>query len=51
MIVIAKLVLKDKGIDFKAFVSQVGDIKLDKAYTELDLTKIEDNEEYGITAE
>ena len=40
---IAKLVLKKKGIDFKAYVSQVGDLKLNKSYTELDLTKIEDN--------
>ncbi len=40
---IAKLVLKEKGIDFKAYVSQVGDLKLNKSYTELDLTKIEDN--------
>ena len=40
---IAKLVLKEKGIDFKAYVSQVGDLKLDKPYTELDLSKIEDN--------
>lgn len=40
---IAKLVLKEKGIDFKAYVSQVGDLKLNKSYKELDLTKIEDN--------
>ncbi|MDB4835175.1 chorismate synthase [Cyclobacteriaceae bacterium] len=40
---IAKLALQSKGIDFKAYVSQVGDIKLNKAYTELDLSKIEDN--------
>ncbi len=40
---IAKLALKQLGIDIKAYVSQAGSIKLDKPYTELDLSKIEDN--------
>jgi len=39
---IAKLILKQSGIDIAAFVSQVGDIKADH-YTNLDLTKTEDN--------
>ena len=39
---IAKLLLKQSGIDIAAFVSQVGDIKADH-YTNLDLTKTEDN--------
>lgn len=39
---IAKLLLKQSGIDIAAFVSQVGDIKADH-YTTLDLTKTEDN--------
>ena len=40
---IAKMILKDKGIDVKAYVSQVGEIRTEKAYHELDLSKIEDN--------
>ena len=40
---VAKLFLKSKGIDVKAYVSQVGSIKLDKEYSQLDLSKIEDN--------
>jgi chorismate synthase len=39
---IAKLLLKESGVDVSAFVSQVGDIKADH-YTNLDLTKTEDN--------
>ena len=38
---IAKQVLKD--VSFNAYVSGVGHIKLDKPYTELDLTQIESN--------
>ena len=40
---VAKLFLKSKGIDVKVYVSQVGSIKLDKEYSQLDLGKIEDN--------
>ncbi|KYG80174.1 chorismate synthase [Roseivirga ehrenbergii] len=40
---VAKLFLKHHGISFHAYVSQVGHLKLDKDYTQLDLTKIEDN--------
>jgi chorismate synthase len=39
---IAKLLLKSAGVDINAYVSQVGDIKA-PAYTELDLSKTEDN--------
>lgn len=39
---IAKLLLRESGVDISAFVSQVGDIKTDH-YTNLDLTKTEDN--------
>jgi chorismate synthase len=39
---VAKLLLKQSGVDISAFVSQVGDIKTDH-YTKLDLTKTEDN--------
>lgn len=39
---IAKLLLKQSGVDVSAFVSQVGDIKADH-YTNLDLSKTEDN--------
>lgn len=39
---IAKLLLKQSGVDVSAFVSQVGEIKADH-YTNLDLTKTEDN--------
>jgi len=41
---IAKLMLKEFGITFHAYVSQVGDLKLEKNYTELDLSKTEDND-------
>lgn len=39
---IAKLLLKQSGVNIQAFVSQVGDIKADH-YTTLDLSKTEDN--------
>ena len=40
---IAKLYLGVKGIHINAYVSQVGDLKLDASYQELDLSKTEDN--------
>ena len=40
---IAKLMLRDVGVSFYAYVSQVGELKLSKSYQELDLTKTEDN--------
>ncbi|RKQ51278.1 chorismate synthase [Roseivirga pacifica] len=40
---IAKLFLKHHGVSAQAYVSQVGALKLDKPYTELDLSKTEDN--------
>ncbi|MEQ9304027.1 MAG: chorismate synthase [Marinoscillum sp.] len=40
---IAKLMLKDLGITFHAYVSQVGDLALDKHYLDLDLSKTESN--------
>ncbi len=40
---IAKLYLKKLGIDFKAYVSQVGALQLGKTYEELDLNNIESN--------
>lgn len=39
---IAKLVLKQLKIEITAFTSQVGGIKLEKMYTEYDLSKIEE---------
>lgn len=39
----AKQVLRKLGVTISAFTSQVGDISLDKDYTELDLSKIDDN--------
>lgn len=41
---IAKLMLKEKGITFHAYVSQVGDLSLEKPYTELDLSQTETND-------
>lgn len=38
---IAKLFLSQSGINIQAYVSQVGALKLDKPYNELDLTKVE----------
>ena len=40
---IAKLYLDVKDIHASAYVSQVGDLKLEKSYLELDLSKTEDN--------
>lgn len=39
---VAKLLLAKSNIEVISYVSQVGTIKLDKSYTELDLTKVED---------
>ena len=41
---IAKLMLKKAGVSFHAYVSQVGDLKLDKPYTDLDLSLTETND-------
>lgn len=40
---IAKQLLAQNGISIQAFVSAVGDIQLEKEYTELDLTETESN--------
>ena len=40
---IAKQVLAKAGVSIQAFVSRVGEIELNKSYTELDLSKTEDN--------
>jgi chorismate synthase len=40
---IAKLILKEKNITINAFVKQVGKIKLEKSFEELDLSKTENN--------
>lgn len=40
---IAKLLLKHAGITVQAYVSQVGELKLDKPYTELDLAQTDSN--------
>ncbi|MDI1323890.1 MAG: chorismate synthase [Algoriphagus sp.] len=40
---IAKQLLETKGVTVQAFVSQVGDLTLDKSYQELDLSKVEEN--------
>jgi chorismate synthase len=40
---IAKQILAVKGITIQAFVSQVGEVKMEKSYTETDLTKTDDN--------
>lgn len=40
---LAKTVLSQLGITIQAYVSQVGPLKLNKSYTELDLSKTEDN--------
>lgn len=40
---IAKLLLRQQGITAQAYVSQVGNLRLEKGYRELDLTKTEDN--------
>ena len=41
---IAKQILSQIGISISAYVSQVGDLKIDKAYHELDLTLTETND-------
>lgn len=41
---LAKLLLKTRGIDVQAWVSQVGHIELKQTYTELDLTLTESND-------
>jgi chorismate synthase len=40
---IAKLYLKTLGIEVISYVSQTGNLKLEKPYTELDLSKTDDN--------
>lgn len=40
---VAKLLLKHYNITCQSYVSQVGDLKLETPYTELDLSKTEDN--------
>ncbi|MFN4086415.1 MAG: chorismate synthase [Spirosomataceae bacterium] len=40
---VAQLVLKSLGVQVMSYVSQVGPLVLTKSYTELDLSKIEDN--------
>mgnify|MGYP000861495376 FL=1 len=40
---IAKLMLKKLGVNITAYVSQVGPLKLDKNYSQLDLNKTENN--------
>ena len=40
---IAKQLLEAKGISVQAYVSQVGNLKLEKSYQELDLDKAEEN--------
>lgn len=41
---IAKLMLNQLGVQCQAYVSQVGDLKLQKSYEELDLTKTDTND-------
>jgi chorismate synthase len=40
---VAKLLLKQKGIEVRAYVSQVGNLSIDKTYQQLDLSRIEEN--------
>ncbi len=40
---VAQLVLQRFGISIKAYVSQVGDVKVSRPYTELDLDNVDDN--------
>lgn len=40
---LAKMVLKTLNVEIQSYVSQVGKLKLDKEYWELDLSKTEDN--------
>ncbi len=41
---IAKLLLKEIGVTCHAYVSQVGDLRLEKSYLELDLSQIDAND-------
>lgn len=41
---IAKMMLRESGVTFQAYVSQVGALRLEKNYTELDLSKTEEND-------
>lgn len=40
---VAQLILQSKGVEVFSYVSQVGSIRLDKSYRELDLSQIESN--------
>lgn len=40
---IARLILKKAGVEIFSYVSQVGEITLEKSYNELDLSRIDDN--------
>jgi chorismate synthase len=40
---VAKLFLRQKGIEILAYTSQIGNIRLEKSYQELDLAKTEEN--------
>jgi chorismate synthase len=40
---VAKQLIAREGVSVQAFVSQVAEVKLDKSYTELDLSKTEEN--------
>ena len=40
---IAQQILSLKGVEIKSFVSAVGSVKLNKCYSDLDLTKIDEN--------
>lgn len=40
---VAKLLLKKVGVNIQAYVSRVGEINMNKAYTELDLSQTESN--------
>ncbi|MBX2953108.1 MAG: chorismate synthase [Leadbetterella sp.] len=40
---VAKRILKEAGVEICSYVSQVGQLKLDKNYTELDLSRIDDH--------
>ena len=40
---VAKLLLKQYGINIQAYVSQVGDLNINRSYKELDLRKVEEN--------
>lgn len=40
---LARQILQKQGVEIYSYVSQVGRLKLDKSYTELDLSRIDDN--------